>query len=98
MLRASGLRLSGIRRREMAITATASGRLIKNTQRQEACPSSQPPSTGPIAVVMAVNPDHVPIACPRLFSSKEDRKSTRLNSSHQIISYAVFCLKKKKYI
>src|SRR5947208_13240838 len=28
--------------------------------------------------------------------TKEDRKSTRLNSSHQIISYAVFCLKKKK--
>src|SRR5258708_26101942 len=27
-----------------------------------------------------------------------DRKSTRLNSSHQIISYAVFCLKKKKII
>src|SRR5258708_26126848 len=27
---------------------------------------------------------------------KTDRKSTRLNSSHQIISYAVFCLKKKK--
>src|SRR5258708_22147849 len=28
--------------------------------------------------------------------SRRDRKSTRLNSSHQIISYAVFCLKKKK--
>src|SRR5258708_24553788 len=27
---------------------------------------------------------------------RADRKSTRLNSSHQIISYAVFCLKKKK--
>src|SRR5438552_5067494 len=27
-----------------------------------------------------------------------DRKSTRLNSSHQIISYAVFCLKKKKKV
>src|SRR5207244_13169932 len=27
--------------------------------------------------------------------SRGDRKSTRLNSSHQIISYAVFCLKKK---
>src|SRR5690625_6929111 len=27
---------------------------------------------------------------------KEDRKSTRLNSSHVAISYAVFCLKKKK--
>src|SRR5256885_6668101 len=29
-------------------------------------------------------------------SSKIDRKSTRLNSSHLVISYAVFCLKKKK--
>src|SRR2546426_8641576 len=28
--------------------------------------------------------------------SAEDRKSTRLNSSHLVISYAVFCLKKKK--
>src|SRR5258708_10765079 len=28
--------------------------------------------------------------------ASQDRKSTRLNSSHQIISYAVFCLKKKK--
>src|SRR5258708_20378514 len=28
--------------------------------------------------------------------SGQDRKSTRLNSSHQIISYAAFCLKKKK--
>src|SRR5256885_7861817 len=27
----------------------------------------------------------------------QDRKSTRLNSSHLVISYAVFCLKKKKY-
>src|SRR5258708_22307593 len=29
------------------------------------------------------------------FQATIDRKSTRLNSSHQIISYAVFCLKKK---
>src|SRR2546422_8440876 len=29
-------------------------------------------------------------------AAKEDRKSTRLNSSHGYISYAVFCLKKKK--
>src|SRR2546426_6581479 len=28
----------------------------------------------------------------------QDRKSTRLNSSHLVISYAVFCLKKKKQI
>src|SRR5256885_12318228 len=30
--------------------------------------------------------------------SRLDRKSTRLNSSHLVISYAVFCLKKKNYI
>src|SRR3712207_8479131 len=32
----------------------------------------------------------------RVGSPKRDRKSTRLNSSHANISYAVFCLKKKK--
>src|SRR3712207_6871730 len=31
-----------------------------------------------------------------LFRAREDRKSTRLNSSHANISYAVFCLKKKQ--
>src|SRR5256885_7894945 len=31
-----------------------------------------------------------------LFGQNADRKSTRLNSSHLVISYAVFCLKKKK--
>src|SRR5947208_6709958 len=39
------------------------------------------------AAVLSVGPRYV---------LREDRKSTRLNSSHQIISYAVFCLKKKK--
>src|SRR2546426_7839308 len=34
----------------------------------------------------------------RRFASPTDRKSTRLNSSHLVISYAVFCLKKKKEI
>src|SRR5205085_11096448 len=33
----------------------------------------------------------------RLESPAQDRKSTRLNSSHSQISYAVFCLKKKKH-
>src|SRR5438034_4730590 len=32
----------------------------------------------------------------RHLSVRRDRKSTRLNSSHTVISYAVFCLKKKK--
>src|SRR5258708_12825124 len=35
-------------------------------------------------------------ANPPCCACSTDRKSTRLNSSHQIISYAVFCLKKKK--
>src|SRR5215204_3635359 len=38
------------------------------------------------------------VYCPTLFTriAWKDRKSTRLNSSHTVISYAVFCLKKKK--
>jgi len=32
----------------------------------------------------------------RTYANGIDRKSTRLNSSHTVISYAVFCLKKKK--
>src|SRR2546426_4989434 len=35
-------------------------------------------------------------ATARSCSTSRDRKSTRLNSSHLVISYAVFCLKKKK--
>src|SRR5690348_17545231 len=38
-------------------------------------------------------PTDGPVPCTML----RDRKSTRLNSSHPSISYAVFCLKKKKY-
>src|SRR5438034_8172407 len=37
----------------------------------------------------------LPPAQPRLGQLARDRKSTRLNSSHTVISYAVFCLKKK---
>src|SRR5438876_8341425 len=36
------------------------------------------------------------VLMPDAGASTEDRKSTRLNSSHPSISYAVFCLKKKK--
>src|SRR5256885_12642959 len=37
-----------------------------------------------------------PSVCGNFGVKKRDRKSTRLNSSHLVISYAVFCLKKKK--
>src|SRR2546426_2737023 len=36
-----------------------------------------------------------PIVIPSMAWARTDRKSTRLNSSHLVISYAVFCLKKK---
>src|SRR2546421_2035251 len=52
-------------------------------------PISLPTST-------AVCSDSGPCALLRRSSSVKDRKSTRLNSSHDQISYAVFCLKKKK--
>src|SRR2546430_13419638 len=38
------------------------------------------------------------IPCKGISSLRTDRKSTRLNSSHSQISYAVFCLKKNKQI
>src|SRR5256885_10974480 len=41
---------------------------------------------------------HCPWVVARVVENLRDRKSTRLNSSHLVISYAVFCLKKKKTI
>src|SRR5207302_2661060 len=41
-------------------------------------------------------PTHPRMGGSRLSPGRQDRKSTRLNSSHVKISYAVFCLKKKK--
>src|SRR5258708_20475783 len=41
--------------------------------------------------------DQANSSSPSWSKDMRDRKSTRLNSSHQIISYAVFCLKKKNY-
>src|SRR5205807_4626181 len=43
-----------------------------------------------------VTRDGVPVHLTRTELALLDRKSTRLNSSHLVISYAVFCLKKKK--
>src|SRR5699024_12588143 len=55
-----------------------------------------PPTMPPITITMSTghwNSGTVPL---RIVLRKLDRKSTRLNSSHVSISYAVFCLKKKK--
>src|SRR3712207_7638444 len=50
-------------------------------------PRATDPEAADVTAAPPAGPFHVPLA---------DRKSTRLNSSHANISYAVFCLKKKK--
>src|SRR5256885_13214826 len=52
------------------------------------------PARAPVAVRAAVH--RAGLGGDRHPAQREDRKSTRLNSSHLVISYAVFCLKKKK--
>src|SRR3712207_6888076 len=55
------------------------------------------PRTGSLSALRL--PELQAVAAPLGISgtARVDRKSTRLNSSHANISYAVFCLKKKKY-
>src|SRR2546429_4040559 len=54
----------------------------------------------PVVAELRLHPGIRPAPCPRALPlwlrRLQDRKSTRLNSSHGYISYAVFCLKKKK--
>src|SRR5438132_10775486 len=56
----------------------------------------------PVRPRARVRPDRAPGAAVAVSHARpqraRDRKSTRLNSSHTVISYAVFCLKKKKTI
>src|SRR5256885_10983000 len=55
-----------------------------------------PISTEDIRLVARESGRLTPGALARRLGERRDRKSTRLNSSHLVISYAVFCLKKKK--
>src|SRR3712207_7374034 len=66
-------------------TLFRSQRMIEETERRR-------------AIQLAYNEEHgiIPQTIIKSVAEIEDRKSTRLNSSHANISYAVFCLKKKK--
>src|SRR5688572_32085285 len=57
--------------------------------------SEQERSNQPVLRSVAEPTNHA-IRCTHALDLLQDRKSTRLNSSHSQISYAVFCLKKKK--
>src|SRR3990167_678552 len=56
--------ISATRRKSIVSTAAAIGTLMKNIHLHETFSMSHPPSTGPNAVVIAENADHVPIALP----------------------------------
>src|SRR5256885_12537385 len=72
------------RSRSRAETAGELRKIIRRVQRVERCP--------PFATLHQTVPFRNDVAD----RATGDRKSTRLNSSHLVISYAVFCLKKKK--
>src|SRR2546427_9599735 len=59
------------------------------------------PTDGWVPSTVTVPEDRLPLTAADLdawlWRIDQDRKSTRLNSSHSQISYAVFCLKKKRY-
>src|SRR5205807_5244519 len=74
--------------------------LLSGLEPSDECPGVQPVSSAALSA-FAEPPGCHPSAGdsdPRavLDAAAQDRKSTRLNSSHLVISYAVFCLKKKK--
>src|SRR5258708_15143640 len=75
------------------ITAPPARRLAATV---ESCIARIPASANEPAVVCILSPVSTLSFTNTGIPCKGDRKSTRLNSSHQIISYAVFCLKKKK--
>src|SRR5260221_5272243 len=80
-------------------TLFRSGRRGRDGQRQRACRYRHARRAGRVArqdkAERSLAALEEWLSCARLYLG--DRKSTRLNSSHTVISYAVFCLKKKTY-
>ncbi len=64
--------------RDASSTTTASGRFNRKISRQETADTNQPPTNGPIAVVIPPSPDQAPIARPRSDGAKLDSMRARL--------------------
>src|SRR3712207_7374178 len=79
-----------------AVPAHDEGEGDRHCQEQEDVRDrrSQAEPPGDAQLLVEVDPDHH-AGVGRPAGAEEDRKSTRLNSSHANISYAVFCLKNK---
>src|SRR2546426_1639689 len=80
--------------RALGVVGASRVRRCRNAQTgrsQARCPSM-------VGGIIPQKPAHQPSAVALMAARviARDRKSTRLNSSHLVISYAVFCLKKKK--
>src|SRR5437762_11948132 len=73
-----------------AASASSRSRSSSACARAPSAPDHSSEREADLATSAAANAPETPATQP------EDRKSTRLNSSHRCISYAVFCLKKKK--
>src|SRR5436190_15244870 len=70
--------------------------MIRRPPRSTLFPTRRSSDLSPAHVPSLRERTSRPADLPRRATSSRDRKSTRLNSSHTVISYAVFCLKKKK--
>src|SRR5690348_17920091 len=68
-----------------------------NPPAKPASPTSSTQQTTPTGTIRGTQEKITVLLADDHAVVREDRKSTRLNSSHPSISYAVFCLKKKKY-
>src|SRR5256885_5770822 len=98
LLSAVGITIAALRIFFALKTAHADDPQRQKTSREE---KTVPANTGaPLPGADARGGTGIEVAAPPAVSTgtKRDRKSTRLNSSHLVISYAVFCLKKKKKI
>src|SRR3989475_5790714 len=82
------LTVTGVQTCALPICFTVTLPVVERPEVAEAAPSPVAPATRCARVLVVDDEDQL--------RKLVDRKSTRLNSSHSQISYAVFCLKKKK--
>src|SRR3989442_2642527 len=78
-----------------SLEVTRCGRELRGERAAQPLARLLNPLDGAQACLLLCHPHSLAIEAGRL---ERDRKSTRLNSSHVRISYAVFCLKKKKRV
>src|SRR5438270_7817519 len=86
------------RRSRPRVESTTIRRAIRRSRCRVMGPWIGPRIQGSAAIIRIAMSVTVPTAKDRDRHGNPDRKSTRLNSSHSQISYAVFCLKKNKIV